>query len=155
MTAHLRLAGLKMPGDGYHVWLKRLHDAIRPETYLEIGVFTGATLALAHPPTRVFAVDPEPSVTSPLKTETHLFVEMSAAFFAARRLEGARPNKLAFIDGLRTFEQCLRDFMNVEAWCDSTSVVPLHDTVPLDEPPQRRANRRNCGQATSGRRCWP
>ena len=110
-------------------------------TRLLFGIFTGATLALARPPTRAFGVDPAPSVTSSLHTETHLFAETSDAFFAARRLDGllaGRPVKLAFVDGLHTFEQCLRDVLNLEAWCDSTSVVLLHDTMPLDELTQRR-----------------
>ena len=141
VAAHIGLARLRMPGPDYEAWLDRLHAALRPETYLEIGVFLGATLALPRPPTRVFAVDPEPSVRPRLKTETHIFAETSDAFFAARRLEGAlagRPLKLAFIDGLHVFEQCLRDFMSVEAWCDPTSAIVLHDMVPLDEPTQRR-----------------
>jgi tetratricopeptide (TPR) repeat protein len=141
VAAHIGLARLRMPGPEYEVWLDRLHEALRPETYLEIGVFMGSTLALARPPTRVFVVDPKPSVMPPPKTETHFFAETSDAFFAARRLEAAldgRPIKLALIDGLHAFEQCLRDFMNVERWCGSTSVILLHHTVPLDEPTQRR-----------------
>jgi hypothetical protein len=130
-----------MPGDDYCAWLDRLHEALRPETYVEIGVFMGRTLALALPPTRVFGVDPEPSLTSQLKTDTHIFTETSEAFFAERRLQGllaGRPLTLAFIDGLHSFEQCLRDFINLEACCGPTSAILLHDTVPLDEPTQRR-----------------
>jgi len=130
-----------MPGDNYTAWLDRLQEAVRPETYVEIGVDMGLTLALARPPTRVFGVDPEPLVTSQLKTETHLFAETSDAFFAERRLEGflaGRPLTLAFIDGLHRFEQSLRDFINLEACCGPTSAILLHDTVPLDEPTQRR-----------------
>lgn len=141
MVVHIGLARLRMPGREYEVWLDRPHEAIRPETYLEIGVFEGATLGLPRSPTRVFAVDPEPRVLSHLRTETHLFAETSDAFFEARRLEGAlagRPLTLAFIDGLHELEQCLRDFMNVEAWCGPSSAVLIHDVVPLDEPTQRR-----------------
>jgi len=146
LPAHLGLATLRMPGDDYCAWLDRLHEALRPETYVEIGVFRGGTLALARPPTRVFAVDPEPSVTSQLKTDTHIFTETSEAFFAQRRLQGllaGRPLTLAFIDGLHTFEQSLRDFMNLEAYCGPQSAVLLHDTVPLDEPTQRRNQETN------------
>jgi tetratricopeptide (TPR) repeat protein len=139
--AHLGLSRVRMPGDDYYTWLDRLQDALRPENYVEIGVDMGLTLALARPPTRVFGVDPEPSVTSPLRTETHIFTQTSDAFFSEGRLDAllaGRPVKLAFIDGLHGFEQCLRDFRNLEAYCDPTSVILLHDTVPLDEPTQRR-----------------
>ena len=70
-----------------------------------------------------------------------IFPETSDEFFAKRRLEElleGRSVKLAFIDGRRRFEQCLRDFTNLEAYCDSTSAILLHDTIPLDEPTQRR-----------------
>lgn len=139
--AHLGLARLRMPGDDYYSWLERLHEALRPEYYVEIGVDQGATLRLARPPTRAFGVDPEPSVAWPLRTETHVFAESSDAFFSERRLDpwlAGRPVGLAFIDGLHHFEQCLKDFMHLEPYCGRTSVILLHDTVPLDERTQQR-----------------
>jgi hypothetical protein len=45
---------------------------------------------------------------------------------------------IGFIDGLHYFEQALKDFINLEAWCDPNSVVILHDTLPLDEVTQHR-----------------
>jgi hypothetical protein len=45
---------------------------------------------------------------------------------------------VGFIDGLHLFEQALRDFINLESYCGPKSVIMLHDTVPLDEPTQRR-----------------
>ena len=141
-AVHLGLSRIRMPGDDYYLWLDRLHEALRPETYVEIGVATGKTLALVRPPTTAVGIDPEPSVSSPLQTETHIFTETSDEFFAKRRLKGilsGRSVKLAFVDGRHTFEQCLRDFMNLEASCDSASAILLHDTVPLDEPTQRRS----------------
>ena len=81
------------------------------------------------------AVDPEPVLNVPLKAETHIYSETSDKFFAERRLEtllSGRPLTLAFIDGLHVFQQSLRDFMNVEAFCGPRSVVLLHDTIPLD-----------------------
>lgn len=48
---------------------------------------------------------------------------------------------MAFIDGLHEFEQCLRDFMNVETWCGPASVVLLHDRCPS-------TNGRNDGRET-------
>jgi hypothetical protein len=133
-----------MPGDDYYAWLNRLHEALRPETYVEIGIRDGAALACARPPTRAFGIDPSPSVASPLKTETHIFPETSDVFFGRRRLTrllDGRPLSLAFIDGLHHFEQCLRDFINLEAYCGPSSVILVHDTVPLDERTQSREQR--------------
>jgi Glycosyl transferase family 2 len=134
------LSALRMLGDDYWIWLQRLHAALVPETYLEIGIYRGQTLSFARPPTRVVGVDPVPEINFPLKTETHIFCETSDVFFVQRRLEQLldnRPLALAFIDGLHVFQQSLRDFINVEAFCGPRSVVLIHDTVPLDEPTQR------------------
>src|SRR5262249_27251661 len=141
LEAHLRLARLRMPGDDYLAWLDRFHQALRPETYLEIGVARGLTLARARPPTRAIGVDPAPIVAHRLQAETHIFPESSDEFFARRRLPGllgGRPLSLAFIDGLHLFEQALRDFTHVEAHCGPQSVILLHHTVPLDERTQSR-----------------
>jgi hypothetical protein len=94
-----------------------------------------------RPPTIAIGIDPEPRAIVPLKTETHIFAETSDGFFARRGLVpllGGRPVDVGFIDGLHLFEQALRDFVNLEAYCGPRSVILLHDTVPLDEPTQRR-----------------
>jgi hypothetical protein len=140
VQAHLGLAKLRMPGDDYLVWLERMHAAIVPEIYLEIGIARGQSLSYARPPTLAVGVDPEPVISVPLKTETHIFCETSDVFFAERKLQQLtdRPLALAFIDGLHIFEQSLKDFMNVEALCGPRSIVLIHDTVPLNEPTQSR-----------------
>lgn len=84
-------------------------------------------------------------IDRPLKTETHIFCEMSDEFFAKDRLRsllGGRPLSLAFVDGAHVFAQSLRDFINIEARCGPRSVVLLHDTVPFDEVTQRAKRRR-------------
>src|SRR5262249_52401890 len=86
--AHLGLAGLRMPGDNYLVWLDRLYRALSPDTVIEIGVYHGESLALLRPPTIAIGIDPNPAVVLPLKTETHIFAETSDDFFARRRPEG-------------------------------------------------------------------
>jgi hypothetical protein len=141
-AAHVALAGLRMPGPDYLVWLERLYGSLALETVIEIGVARASSLALLRPPTVAIGVDPNPTVLSPLKTETHIFAETSDEFFAKRRAENllaGRPLSLGFIDGLHLFEQALRDFINLESYCGPRSVILIHDTVPLDEPTQRRA----------------
>lgn len=140
VQAHLGLSQLRMPGDDYLKWLERLHAALAPQTYLEIGIARGLSLSYARAPTRAVGVDPEPTINAPLKAETHIFCETSDVFFAERRLTpllNGQPLALAFIDGLHIFQQSLKDFMNVEAVCGPGSVVLIHDTAPLDEPTQR------------------
>jgi hypothetical protein len=143
-AAHLGLARLRMPGDPYTVWLKRFYDELAPESVVEIGVYQGDSLVLPEPPTIVIGVDPSARILQPMRTQTHVFAETSDDFFAARRLQtllGDRPVSIGFIDGLHTFEQALRDFMNLEACCGKDSYILFHDTVPLDEATQSREQR--------------
>ena len=139
--AHISLAHLRLPGENYLTWLEKLHNRLRPRLYLEIGVYKGHSLVLARPPTRTIGIDPDPCLEVSLEADTQIYCETSDAFFADARLADrlGQPPDLAFIDGLHRFEQTLRDFMNVEAHCRPESVVLIHDTVPLDEPTQRRA----------------
>jgi hypothetical protein len=141
VRAHVGLSMLRMPAEHYLVWLQRLYALLAPETAIEIGVYQGSSLALFRPPTVVLAVDPKPLLAVPLRAETHIFAETSDEFFARRpvgTLCGGRPLSVGFIDGLHLFEQALRDFINIEAHSGPGTVILLHDTVPLDEPTQRR-----------------
>ena len=138
--AYTGLAELRMPGENYLRVLARIHGALRPETYLEIGVARGAALACAQPPTRIIGVDPAAAIEFPVKAEMHIYRETSDAFFARRGLApilNGRPLSMAFIDGLHHFGQALRDFMHVETCCGRQSLVLLHDTIPFDERTQR------------------
>ena len=140
VEAHIGLSLLRLPGRPYSAWLKSFHEALAPEIYLEIGVATGTTIALAQPPTLAIGVDPVPMPNIRLNTQTYIFTETSDDFFAGGKLPGilaGRSVRLAFIDGLHVFRQALRDFINVERFCSPQSVVLLHDTLPLDERTQR------------------
>jgi hypothetical protein len=141
VEAHAGLAGLIWPGPDYLAWLARFHAVRRPRVYLEIGVATGRTLALARPPTCAIGVDPHAMIQAGFSTETHLYCETSNDFFQANRLArllGGAPVDLGFIDGLHLFEQALRDFIHLEARCAPGSLILLHDTIPLDERTQER-----------------
>jgi glycosyltransferase involved in cell wall biosynthesis len=141
VQAHIGLATLRFPGEYYLAWLERLYSVLAPETLIDIGVFHGDSLSLAMPPTLAIGVDPQPKLTCALKTETHIFVETSDAFFERRGLDSllaGRPLSIGFIDGLHLYEQALRDFINLERYCGRQSVILLHDTVPLDEATQSR-----------------
>lgn len=140
VEAQIGLAKLRMPGRDYAACLCSLHEVLSPEVYLEIGVAKGKTLALARPPTLAIGIDPEPALQVRLNTQTYIFTETSDDFFAGDKLPGileGRSVRLAFIDGLHVYQQALRDFINVERFCDPRSVILFHDTLPLNEPTQR------------------
>jgi hypothetical protein len=142
VEAHAGLATLRMPGDFYYTWLEYFYTALAPSSVIEIGIADGASLARVRPPTLAIGVDPRPTVVYPMTAETRIFPETSDEFFARRRPIGllrGRPLGIGFIDGLHLFEQALQDFVNLERYCDSRSVILFHDTVPLDEATQSRA----------------
>lgn len=131
-----RLAALFMPGPHYRDVLGRMHRLLRPKTYLEIGVETGATLALAAASRVAVGVDPDPR---PLRRELvppngRVYHERSSEFFARRtrgEIFGDEPLELAFIDGMHLYEFALADFIAAERWCAPTSTIVLHDLVPV------------------------
>jgi len=132
-----------MPGDDYLVWLERLYRLLAPETVVEIGVRESESLAQIRPPTVAIGIDPTPTVKFPLRTEAHIFTETSDEFFAAGRLDkllDGRPLSIGFIDGLHLFEQALKDFIHLEAYCGPRSVILFHDTVHVDESTQCRTS---------------
>ena len=118
-----------------------MHELLRPRTYLEIGVETGATIRLANPETLVIGIDPAPELSGPLPRNVAIFKATSDLFFARRNIVqefGGRPIDLAFIDGSHLFEFVLRDFINVERNAAPTSTILMHDCYPLDEATAQR-----------------
>lgn len=142
------LASLRFPGPPYRDVLRRLHELVRPRSYLEIGVETGATLGFAHAAERAIGIDPD---SSKLRRElvppcARVFHETSDAFFqryTRKALLGPHRLDLAFIDGMHLFEYALRDFMHVEAWSEPNGVIVLHDCVPVSVLSASRERRSN------------
>jgi hypothetical protein len=142
--AHAGLTRLAFPGDEYKLVLAAIHASLRPGFYLEIGVFEGETLSLARPESLACGVDPQPIVRFPLGPHVRLFTETSDAFFAAwpaRPEIAARAIDFAFIDGLHSFEQTLRDFINVERHAGANALAIIHDCVPVDAVVAERTQR--------------
>ncbi|TCK17508.1 methyltransferase family protein [Thiogranum longum] len=135
LNAHLSLVEIKFPGEHYTAVLRDLHRHLKPETYIEIGVETGQSIALAEPRTLCLGVDPEPEISHELPPKCRIFPQTSDSFFDehnVRELLGQRAVDFAFIDGMHVFEAALRDFINVERHASPGSVVAIHDCIPLD-----------------------
>lgn len=141
------LGALLLPGPHYREVLARLHAELRPRTYLEIGVDTGVTLALAHAAELALGVDPaEIHPPKPLPPCVRLVRATSDEFFATHAREellGARRLELTFIDGMHRFENALADFRNAEAWSSPTGTIVLHDCLPLHPVTASRERRSN------------
>jgi tetratricopeptide (TPR) repeat protein len=141
------LASLVFPGPAYREVLARVHEALRPRSYLEIGVEHGTSLALAVHSHQVVGVDPVPRPPArALPAGARLFHMTSDTFFerySCADVFGAASVDLAFIDGMHWFEYALRDFRNVERWCGAGSTIVLHDCLPPHPVAAARERRSN------------
>lgn len=122
-------------GISYNEYLRQIHQVRKPSSYLEIGVETGATLALAQ--CRAVAVDPIFQFQgNPIgqRTETYLFQLKSDDFFSRYDLKTFLPDGVdfAFLDGMHHFEYLLRDFINTEKSSHKNTIVTLHDCYPVN-----------------------
>ncbi len=134
--AHMLMARVMMPGDNYAAILSRLHRHLQPAGYAEIGVATGASMALAEADTHCVGIDPCPRVTANIAARARLYPVTSDDFFARYNLLeelGVERLDLAFIDGLHLFEQALKDFINLEKYAHPGTVVMIHDCYPPTE----------------------
>ncbi len=128
-------------GHGYLEVLRRLHEVLQPRNYLEIGTFTGESLALAD--CASLAVDPDflfediALVRRIVSKPRLLMFRMASDLFFQRHdptaLLGDKV-QLAFLDGMHRCEFLLRDFINTERHCAPNSIIALHDCVPVEEP---------------------
>jgi hypothetical protein len=118
------------------VYLDYLADLVRTKgarNYLEIGTFSGSSLARINVPS--IAVDPKFSVDQNIMGEKPfcmMFQLPSDSFFehySPAALFGTTVD-VAFLDGMHLYEYLLRDFMNCEKSCASNSLIVMHDCVP-------------------------
>jgi hypothetical protein len=114
------------------------------KNYLEIGVNRGKCLFNIKGAEKRFAVDPFFNFnlwkkvkaiaknTDNLKNE---YFEVTSDAFFAENANLLVENKidLAFIDGLHTYEQSLKDTLNTLNHLNENGVIVLHDCNPLDE----------------------
>jgi predicted O-methyltransferase YrrM len=149
-AAHELLARSVLPGDSYLALLEHLHAETRPESYIEIGVQSGKSLALVQPGTSALGIDPNHQISATRTLRAKLFAATSDRFFethdALEELETKRL-ALAFIDGLHEFEQVLRDFINLERLADAGTVILIHDCLPVSRlvAARNRVTRFWCG----------
>lgn len=119
--------------------LQLLHNSLKPELYMEIGVRNAGSLRLARGP--AVGIDPLKQFDEELPEST-LFYEMTSDDFfeAARRSEIREKVDFAFIDGMHLFEYALRDFINIEQYSTAGTVVVFDDIFP-NHPLQAARNR--------------
>ena len=133
----------KISGEvAYQNVLSRFHKDLKPRNYLEIGVRTGKSLALATG--NAVGVDPDPDIKVTLPETAEVIRQESDVFFeeASHPILKTKPD-LVFIDGMHLFENVLRDFMHVEKISGPQTVVVIDDVLPnLPEQATRQRHTR-------------
>lgn len=135
LKVHVAWAAEALPGPDYYSVLRWIHEILRPERYLEIGIRQGDSLRLALPETSCIGIDPAPVVDRSLNPNTHILSMTSEEFFESHSLSdiwGVNTFSLAFVDGLHLFEQALLDFAHLERLATPRSIIMIHDCLPLD-----------------------
>ena len=133
--AHVLLSNMHLRGEFYLAVMQRIHEHLKPATYVEIGVFRGESLQIVGPQTITLGIDPAPRLERPAGPNQRIFAETSDNFFASHDVLGELGGKnieLAFIDGMHQFDFALRDFINIERLCGPGSVILVHDCFPID-----------------------
>lgn len=115
----------------YTEFLAALHEKYQAaDLYFEIGCRQGRSLNLSKAKNNI-AVDPEFNITWPILSPTQIYKKTSDDFFskdADRVLK--KPIDIAFIDGMHLSEFALRDFINVERFCQNSSLIIFDDVLP-------------------------
>ncbi|MDP5132390.1 MAG: class I SAM-dependent methyltransferase, partial [Paraglaciecola sp.] len=129
-----------------HKLLSDIHARLKPEFYFEIGVQTGKSLALAK--CEAIGVDPMPLLSTPLGPNAKVITSSSDAFFSNQSdFLLQKKLDLVFIDGMHLFEYALRDFINVEHFSHSKTIIIVDDIYPGHHD---QASRNRCTKAWTG-----
>lgn len=145
-------------GTAYRVVLQTLHSVLKPRSYVEIGVYNGATLALSR--CASVGVDPQfkidqnvvgekPSLALQQCTSDKFFEE-----FDPDQTFNSSSVDFFFLDGMHLFEFLLRDFMNAERFSRSNSIIALHDCLPVDFRMTRRTQDESSSSPTIHPASW-
>lgn len=112
-------------------------DQTKGETYLEIGAAFGGCITLVRA-VRKIAVDPKLWMPWPIRKlcerrskKTWYFETTSDDFFKNNdKLLSQTGISVAFVDGLHTYEQTLRDVENILPYLNENGVIAMHDCNP-------------------------
>ena len=116
-------------------------DEIKAKTYLEIGYERGGTWLRIACHTK-YAVDPRPHNKAYWKHKLHHIGQRKTRFFCmtsdeffsgSHNLLTKKPLDVVYIDGLHTFEQSLRDFLNSMEYLSKGGVILLDDCNPVSD----------------------
>lgn len=121
-----------------------LLDKIKGKTYLEIGTDYGNSFFTIHAKRKI-AVDPhfklklkkkiKGAIVRALEFRKEIFFKVTSDDFFLNNSNLFDNNKLdvALVDGLHTYEQSLKDVLNVLKYLNNAGFIVLHDCNPESE----------------------
>lgn len=115
-------------------YMARVHEIVKPEVYLEIGVQSGASLVLAAMAGLAIGVDPDGAAFDPVQQRDNQrrFTQTSDEYFACVSCE--RPGiDFGFVDGQHLIEYALRDFLNIEVHATKGAIIMFDDVLPYNQ----------------------
>lgn len=118
--------------------LKDIHAIKQPRQYLEIGIQTGKSLALASCP--AIGIDPSPHLQHEIASLDLYECTSDDFFFFHAQDTIETPIDMAFIDGMHLSDFVYRDFMYLEKFMADDGLIILDDVLP-NHPFQARRNR--------------
>jgi hypothetical protein len=120
--------------------LQQIINAIKAKYYLEIGVSRGDVFFPIRAK-RKFAVDPafrfykrdklQSMIKNPCNVQNRYFEMTSDEFFQTKASQVfGKGLDIAFVDGLHTYQQCLRDVDSCLKWLNKNGIIIIHDCNP-------------------------
>lgn len=132
----------------YTEFLSAIHDQLKPQYYVEIGIRKGVALGLSRGMS--IGIDPNFNVNVEIQSFVKLFQCTSDDFFKKYNLRNELNHhdcQVSFIDGLHLFEYALRDFRNLEVYSEPESIIIFDDVRPRNK---KEAERQQTGGAWTG-----
>jgi len=123
----------------FHI-IQKIIDAIRAQTYLEIGIRTGSIINKIKAPEKI-GVDPAINFSKKMNIKKRLglldfrvYEIESDRFFKefAGSIYGKNGVDVVFVDGLHEYRQALRDVENALEYLTDQGVIIMHDCNPLN-----------------------
>ena len=110
--------------------LNTLGNLIDARSYLEVGVYAGATFNQVGIENKI-AVDPKFAFDfNEYQSDNVLFFEMESDEFFAKHTKSNLKFDIIYLDGLHEFEQTFRDLLNCLSFVHDQSLILIDDTLP-------------------------
>lgn len=120
--------------------LQKIIDKIGVKTYLEIGVQTGKIISQLKGAEKKIGVDPGFNYTMKVRVQKTMgLVKFKAIEVTSDKFFESYASKilangidLAFVDGMHTYKQVLKDIENCLKYLNDEGIIVVHDCNPLN-----------------------